>query len=248
MKKIIALVALCLANSYSVFGASGNAIHPHVSTFTLKLGASRIIYVPETDGATLTVENKQPFPILVRSRTVKEDKSTAAPFMVTPPLFRLESGEQNRINIVRMDSEYAQDREELYWLCVAGIPPEEAGTAGRMQGDNPTRTDVNMEVSMSNCIKLITRPSAVKGSPQDAMKEVVWRQHGNQLIAENRSPFFMNVMNASIDGKAIDGVTYLSPYSSSSYPSPVSGGHDITWNIINDQGGLSPAVHSSPEH
>ncbi|MDI8993129.1 fimbria/pilus periplasmic chaperone, partial [Salmonella enterica subsp. enterica serovar Anatum] len=41
-----------------------------------------------------------------------------APFMVTPPLFRLNGGQKNVLRIIRTGGNLPEDRESLYWLDI----------------------------------------------------------------------------------------------------------------------------------
>lgn len=83
-----------------------------------------MIYDPDSAGSSLEVTNPQDYPILVQPKLARGDKKTAANFMVTPPVFRLDGGQQSRLRIVRVGGEYPKDRESLDWLCVTGVPPK----------------------------------------------------------------------------------------------------------------------------
>ncbi|MCZ5740328.1 fimbria/pilus periplasmic chaperone [Escherichia coli] len=70
-------------------------------TFILHLGATRVIYNPSGNGSTLSVYNNQDYPMLVQSEVLAEDRKGKAPFVVTPPLFRLDGLQSSRLRIVR---------------------------------------------------------------------------------------------------------------------------------------------------
>ncbi|NPE97657.1 Dr fimbrial biogenesis chaperone DraB, partial [Escherichia coli] len=67
----------------------------------------------------------QDYPMLVQSEVLSEDQKSPAPFVVTPPLFRLDGQQSSRLRIVRTGGEFPSDRESLQWICVKGIPPKE---------------------------------------------------------------------------------------------------------------------------
>lgn len=56
-------------------------------TFGVRLGATRVIYDPDSVGQTLSVDNPQDYPMLVQSRAYSEDMKNRAPFVITPPYF-----------------------------------------------------------------------------------------------------------------------------------------------------------------
>ncbi|TBL64182.1 hypothetical protein EYY97_04285, partial [Hafnia paralvei] len=62
--------------------------------FTVKIGASRVIYGLTSSGESIGVSNLQDYPMLIQSTVLGEDKKTKAPFVVTPPLFRLDGQQQ----------------------------------------------------------------------------------------------------------------------------------------------------------
>ncbi|WP_339735666.1 fimbria/pilus periplasmic chaperone, partial [Aeromonas sp. HMWF014] len=85
--------------AYSAYAAEV-PVETSTQPFELKLGASRLIYNPAANGATIAVHNQQNYPMLVRSQVFAEDKTTPAPFLVTPPLFRLDGQQRSRLRVV----------------------------------------------------------------------------------------------------------------------------------------------------
>jgi len=45
-----------------------------------------------------------------------------APFLITPPLFRLDAKEDNVLRVVRTGGNLPGDRESLYWLNIKPFP------------------------------------------------------------------------------------------------------------------------------
>lgn len=60
--------------------ASEQKLNLNTKSFSVKLGATRVIYHAGTAGATLSVSNPQNYPILVQSSVKAADKSSPAPF------------------------------------------------------------------------------------------------------------------------------------------------------------------------
>lgn len=66
------------------------------------VGGTRLIYDGSRKEASLTVTNSDSTPYLIQSwAEVREEGGEKAPFIVTPPLFRLEGNEQNVLRVVR---------------------------------------------------------------------------------------------------------------------------------------------------
>lgn len=225
--------------------ATADVVKPNAKVFTLKLGATRVIYNPDASGATLSVSNQQDYPILVQGKVYAEDKKSAAPFIVTPPLFRLEAGQQSRLRIVRTGGVVVPDRESLQWLCVGGIPPKETDVWANNETDKSLKSVVlNLEVSMHNCIKLLVRPSGVNGTPMDAAADLIWKRQGNKISVHNASPFYMNLSSVTVGGKPVKGLDYVAPFAERSFSLPEGATGKVEWKIITDVGGESQAFLS----
>ncbi|MGQ8704273.1 fimbria/pilus periplasmic chaperone [Serratia marcescens] len=236
------LVLMLVAVSHeSVAADKAQKIETKEQPFTLKLGASRVIYSPESNGSTLTVMNVQDYPMLVKSEVFGEDKKTAAPFIVTPPLFRLDGQQQSRVRIVRTGGDFAKDRETLQWLCVTGIPPKADDEWAKKNGQavKPSQATINVQISVSSCIKLMVRPSSVKGSPTDMASSLVWKRQGDKVKVTNPTPFYMNLRSISVGGKKVDGFEYIPPQGERTFTLPKGAAGKVEWRVITDFGGDS---------
>ena len=245
---ICSLSFLVVSLALGMISRSGHAaeklkMERHTQSFGVELGATRIIYDPASSGATLMVTNPQDYPILVQSRALTEDTKSKAPFVVTPPLFRLDGQQQSRLRIVRTGGNFAEDRESIQWLCVKGIPPEADDVwAKDKDGKSAAERNVvslNVQMSVSNCIKLFVRPASVKGHPSDVAASLAWHRQGNQLKAVNDSPFYMNLHSLKVGATRITDIHYVPPFSSYTFTLPKGASGKVAWSIINDYGGES---------
>ena len=217
------------------FSAAAAGLQPAASanTFRVTLGTTRVIYPEGAPGAQVSVSNPQDRPMLVQSTVTGEDHKTPAPFLVTPPLFRLEANQQSRLRIIRTGGSLPQTRESLSWLCVKALQPS-GDASGHAAGVSMT---VNMAISM--CDKLIFRPSGVKGSPEDSAGALTWARAGKALRVSNPTPFYMNLKAVSVGGKEVGNLTYVPPQGSVTLPLPAGAAGVVKWSVINDQGGES---------
>ncbi|MEY6306133.1 fimbria/pilus periplasmic chaperone, partial [Salmonella enterica subsp. enterica serovar Corvallis] len=159
---VLMAVALFASNSMVSVYAARQQLNSATKSFSVKLGATRVIYHAGTPGATLSVSNPQDYPILVQSSVKAEDKNSPAPFMVMPPLFRLEANQQSQLRIIRTGGDMPTDRETLQWVCIKAVPPENEPSDTQAKG-----ATLDLNLSISTCDKLIFRPDAVKGTPED---------------------------------------------------------------------------------
>lgn len=220
--------------------ADNQKINAETQTFSVTLGGSRVIYDPDSAGATLTVSNPQHFPMLVQSDVYAENRTDPAPFVVTPPLFRLDGQRQNRLRIVSTEKNPVRDRESLYWLCVTGIPPEPGEVWSQNKKDTPRKTATLLtQVRLKSCIKMFVRPPSLKGEPVDMAASLTWQKTGSTVTVNNPGPFYINLKTARIGDAEIKDVEYIPPFGSRSFS--VSG-HALgpaTWSVVTDFGGVS---------
>lgn len=167
--------------------------------------------------------------------------------MVTPPLFRLDGQQQSRLNIVRTGGDFAKDRESLQWLCIKSIPPKEGDAWVKGKDGKPAVSDkvsINVQFSVSSCIKLLVRPDSVKSAQGDDERLALsWHREGNKLKVTNSSPRYVSLSSLKVGGVAVKDVNYISPFSSSDFLLPGEGGKEsdkkVYWTVINDYGGES---------
>lgn len=222
-------------------------------SFAVKLGATRVIYDPDSNGATLAISNPQDYPMLVQSTVKAEDTTSPAPFVVTPPLFRLDGKQQNRLRIVRTGGVMPTDRESLQWLCIKGIPPKNNDAwandaAGKSLAPKTNTMSLDVQLSISNCIKLLVRPDAVKGAVTDVGGNLTWRIAGGNLTVKNPTPFYMNFASLQLGRTTVPNAEYVAPFGSKSYPLPkgASAGQ-VQWKIITDYGGESKVYQAATQ-
>ena len=227
--------------------AEKQKIETNTQSFSVRLGAMRVIYNPASVGETLAITNPQDYPILVQSQAFAEDMKTKAPFVVTPPLFRLDGQQQSRLRIVRIGGYFAEDRESLQWWCVRGIPPKAGDAWAKEQNGKAVvekKVSLNIQMSINSCIKLFVRPECMKGHPDDVAASLAWHRQGNQLKAVNNTPFYMNLTSLKVGGVDVHDIHYIPPFSTYTFALPRGAAGKVSWVVINDYGGRSAAYQA----
>lgn len=218
--------------------STGSHAAPQVETttnaFRVTLGSTRVVYPEKASGAQVSVSNPQAYPILVQSSVTMEDMKSQAPFVVTPPLFRLEAGQQSRLRIIRTGGNLPADRESLFWLCVKAVPP-----SGDASGGGAGKVSLAVNMAISTCDKLLYRPAGLKGSPEEAAGSLRWTRQGATLRVSNPTPFYINLKTVSVGGKPAGNLTHVPPQGSASLTLPAGAVGAVSWTVINDLGGES---------
>lgn len=198
------------------------------------VGGTRLIYDGNKKEASLSVSNPDSQPYLVQSWTeTVSGGAEKAPFVVTPPLFRLGDGQTNVLRIVRAGGNLPSDKESLYWLNIKAIPSAEK--------DLHQNT---LQIAVKTRIKLIYRPQGLKSVPEELTDQLRWQRSGNLLQVNNPTPFYMNFMEIRVGGNKLKDVTYVAPGATARFALPAGVNSDkVSWKIISDYGGIG-AEHS----
>lgn len=209
------LSSLILASAVSVANAG------------VSIGGTRVIYHGGKKEATLSVTNPDSIPYLIQSWVEQPNNSAGkAPFIITPPLYRLDKGQQNVMRIIRAGT-LPENRESLFWLNIKTIPSAEP-------------KDNTLQIAVKTRIKLIYRPESLsKSDPEAQAEKLIWKQSGRNIQVTNPGAYFINFNQITVAGKKLEDVTYVAPESTASFalPNGISGGA-ITFKIINDYGGI----------
>lgn len=194
---------------------------------------TRLIYQGDKKEASLGISNPDNLDYLVQSWVENADAGQdKAPFLITPPLFRLDGKQDNVLRVVRTGGNLPDDRESLYWLNIKSIP-----STSRNESSN------TLQIAIKTRIKLIYRPSGVNGKPDEVADKLRWHKQGNNLVVSNPTPFYMNFQAITVGGKKVSNVTWVAPDSDAHFAVPGGiTGNTVSWKIINDYGAVSHAL------
>lgn len=198
------------------------------------IGGTRVIFEGAKKEATINITNPDNTPYLIQSWIDMQDGvSGKAPFIITPPLYRLDGGQKNLERIV-MTSSLPQEQESLFWLNIKAIP-----SASKQMNA--------LQIALKTRIKLIYRPEGLRAStPEEQANKLTWQQSGNAIQVNNPTPYVINFNEITLGGRKLDDVTYVLPGASArfSLPEGVSG-HSLTFKVINDYGSPGTAHQAS---
>ncbi|MBL5902947.1 fimbria/pilus periplasmic chaperone [Serratia fonticola] len=196
------------------------------------VGGTRLIYDGAKKESSLSVNNPDKVPYLIQTwLETTGGGAEKAPFMVTPPLFRLDGGQENVMRVVRAGGNLPENKESLYWMNIKSIPSS--------QKDANQNT---LQIAVKTRIKLIYRPEGLKGVPEEVTDKLIWQRSGNSLQVTNSTPFYMNFQEVKVGGQEVKDVTYVAPGGTASFalPAGVSAG-SVNWKLISDYGGIGEA-------
>ncbi len=193
------------------------------------LSATRVIYDGSKKEASLTVQNKSKTEeFLIQSWVDDAAGSKKTPFIITPPLFRLDPGKNNILRIVNTTPGLPQDRESVYWINVKAIPSK---------SDDSENKNV-LQIAVRTRIKLFYRPAGLKGDVKTAPNELRFTRNGNQLRVDNPTVFNITFNQFFANDKEIEkaGMVPAKGALNITLPAGVGSVSKIKYNAINDFG------------
>jgi P pilus assembly chaperone PapD len=195
------------------------------------VGGTRLIYDGSKKESSLSVSNPDNVPYLIQTWVeTTAGGAEKAPFIVTPPLFRLDGGQNNVLRVVRAGGNLPSNQESLYWMNIKAIP------SGEVKANQNT-----LQIAVKTRIKLIFRPLGLKGTPEDVTEQLSWKRSGSSVLVTNPTPFYMNFMEVSVGGKPLKDATFVAPLSHANFklPAGVNSGA-VSWKVISDYGAIGP--------
>lgn len=198
------------------------------------IGGTRIIFDGAKKEASISVNNPDATPYLIQSWIDDQDVGSGkAPFIITPPMYRLDSGQKNIERIVATGS-LPQTKESLFWINIKAIP-----SASKQMN--------SLQIAVKTRIKLIYRPVTLRAStPEEQANKLTWQRSGNELQVNNPTPYVINFNEITVSGKMLAQVTYVMPGSTTRFRMPDgASGNALTFKVINDYGSPGPSHQAS---
>ena len=209
------------------------------------LHGTRAVYPSDAREITLQMSNNGEKPSLVQAWIDEGDPKTTpdkskAPFVITPPITRVEAGEGQSLRISQLPTaqSLSKDRETLFWLNVLDIPPKPAK-------NDKAAPENYLQLAIRSRIKFFYRPDSIKTDSSAAPKLLSWTIKGNQLTVNNPTPFYITLTSVVQKQKnsdktlALSDGMMLSPFSEQKISLNSAGVDikDIKFTTINDYGG-----------
>ncbi|OTG65075.1 fimbrial biogenesis chaperone [Acinetobacter silvestris] len=207
----------------------------------VSIDGTRIIFPAGSTNVGVQVRNEFNTPALVQTWIDNgniDEIPTAEeiPFVLTPPLSRVEPNQGQIIRIIQTgSSKLPEDRESLFWFNMLDIPP-----------DNPNLVGQNLlSFTVRTRIKLFYRPSKLKISVNDAFNQIQFNYLADEKTVElkNPTPYYitfvsLNFKTSSGDGDYKKSIMVL-PFSSQKIDFKLENKpNNVNYSFINDLGGV----------
>ena len=213
----------------------------HQTQAGLSFSQLRIIYPAHANkGVSLKIHNTSESVYLLQSwirpvvsATGSVDLSwTGAPkmpFIVTPPLSRLEAHSEHVLRIRYTGEALPQDRESIFFVSLRALPAQ-----------RPTQDADQVVMTVVSNLKLFYRPAGLaEDAIANASRQLSFRRQGNTLIAINPTPYWLTFASLSLghfDYEAADLRRMVPPMAQQHYAIPSTAERDasVRWRLIDE--------------
>jgi chaperone protein EcpD len=224
------------------------------ATAGVVVNGTRVVYPADKREVTIGISNTGETPSLVQAWLDAGDPHSKpgeaqVPFVLTPPLFRLDPAKVQSLRLVYTHDPLPVDRESLFWLNVLDVPPRA-----------PTNTERpnQLELAFKHRMKVFFRPPGLTSSAADAPARLSWKTLSREgklvgIQASNPTAYHVSLtqISATISGHpTIAKADMVDPFGSRTFelPEPVSapsGAIAIEYWFVNDYGGNVSATASA---
>ncbi|VUS23286.1 fimbrial biogenesis chaperone [Klebsiella huaxiensis] len=161
------------------------------------------------------------------------------PIVLTPPVMKLNGGNEGKLRLVVIPSQVPQDRESVYWLNIQEIPPKSKASI-----------DNKLVIAIRSRMKVFVRPVGFNyEDARDAVNKLTWsvEKEGGKtwLKAKNNSAYYISFGKLALKQgtKAevmLDDKFHMPPpFGSQRYevPQNISGSVKLIYSAVHDYGG-----------
>ncbi|WP_185860229.1 fimbrial biogenesis chaperone [Enterobacter asburiae] len=197
---------------------------------------NRMVYPEGSQSISLKVTNSGNNPYLIQARvTADTDGRQPAPFMVTPPLFRLDGQGEAMMRIIMAGADLPHDRESVFYFSGRAIPteaPTEAG-AGKL--------GASVSMSTRSVMKVFYRPKGLQMAQADSPDRMTFSRTAKGVRVKNPTAYYQSFALLTFDGREqdLDGQpSMVPPFGELVFPAREAV-KSVSWRVMNDYGGAT---------
>lgn len=205
----------------------------------LSVIGTRFVYPGDARSLTIFARNGGEAPILVQAWLDDGDADVdpshlRVPFVVAPPLARLDPAQPLAIRVQSVGGDLASDRESCFWINLLEVPP--AAPAG----------EHTLRIAYRLRMKLLYRPPGLDGDPEHAPNRLAWTQDATKaassIVATNPTPYYVTLTRVALLGEPValaNGAVDVAPFGRAEIP---VGAHataypgEIVFDAVDDSG------------
>ncbi|EPS2707453.1 fimbrial biogenesis chaperone [Cronobacter turicensis] len=166
---------------------------------SMTISGTRIIFPGHEKEISVRTTNKGSQPALVQvwvddGKADSDINTVKIPFVVTPPVYRVEPGRGQSIRLVYNGMNLPQDRESVYWFNMLEIPPAPVGAVKKNR----------LELAFRTRIKIFFRPQTLSSNSEGSVDKLRWKLindsvKGVGVEVTNPTPYFFSFDTAKLN-------------------------------------------------
>lgn len=150
------------------------------------INGTRIVFNANDKEAAIQLKNNGKQPYLLQMWLDDGDPKSRpgealAPFVITPPVVRIDPTRGQAVRIIATNPKLHQDRESLFWFNLLEVPP--------MPKEKVDAGNNLLQLAFRTRIKLFYRPANLTPEPLEAYKKLMFSREGSNLRIINNSPY-----------------------------------------------------------
>lgn len=168
----------------------------------VQIVGTRVVYPAAEREVTVRVLNSGNAPRLIQAWADSGDdhetaETSKAPFLINPPLSRIDAGKGQTFRLMFNGASVPQDRESVYWLNVVEIPTKPDAKSG---------ANNYLQFAVRTRIKIFYRPTTLTGDAASAAAQLTWKATHRDgklaLTCTNGSAYNVSMGDVHLKGAA----------------------------------------------
>lgn len=185
---------------------------------------TRFIYNEKNKNIIIQVKNRDTSTSYLLQNWLEGNEGKKTPFMITPPLFKINNGQDGILKIIKIKPIEENDRESIFYFNSKAIPIAES-------------SDNNLHISIKSIFKLFYRPTGLTDSIDEAVNKISFSLNDkNEIIINNKSGYFFTIINIFNTTKRKEISIMVSPFSEYNIGKQDIEIKNLNWSYLNDFG------------
>ena len=190
----------------------------HTASAGVVIGGTRVIYDTARKDSSFSVSNT----------------GTSEPYLIQSWVENLhDSNKAPTLRIIHTGGQLPADKESAFWVNVKTISASEKSDSNQLQ------------ISVKSRIKVFYRPTGLPGDATEAYKALTFTRQGRQLKVNNPTPYHVSFFHVRVGDKEIQNAGMVAPQKTLSWEIPPDATGPVSWQAINDYGGVSPTASAA---
>lgn len=173
-----------------IFCVVAGLLWSSIASANVVITGTRVVYPAQKKEIGIELTNATSTPALVQAwiSDANDDASKPTPFVLTPPIFRMDGDKKQTLRVIYTHEPLAQDRETLFYFNLLDIPPIPENSEGQNY----------LQFSLLSKLKFFYRPKNLKPSIDKAYQQLTAHQNTTGLTIVNPTPYYMTISKVAL--------------------------------------------------